>query len=69
MARIESQPKVFLTQEEIETLNKTRNILCNIASYDSSGYVFIRCENDESEFWWVERFLENLVNISEVEYE
>ena len=67
MARIESHPKVILTKEERETLNKTRKILTEIVVDDSNGYIFDSCNNAESEIWWIERFLETLVNISEVE--
>ena len=66
MARIEKQPKVILTKEEIETLNKTRKILTDIGICDNDGTIFNTCENTDSEWWWIERFLETLVNISEV---
>ena len=67
MARIESHPKVILTQGEIEIINETRKILTEIGMDDTSGYIYDNCDNDESNFWWVERFLEKLINISEVE--
>ena len=67
MARIENQPKVILTREEIETIDKTRKILTDIGISDSNGYFYNSCDNDESEFWWIEKFLERLINISEVE--
>lgn len=66
MARIENQPKVILTQGEIAILNETRKILTEIAIDDNSGYVYDNCDNGESEIWWIERFLEKLINISEV---
>ena len=67
MAKIKKEPKVILTQEERETLNKTRKILAELGVDDSNGYIFDSCDNDESEIWWVERFLAKLINMSEVE--
>lgn len=67
MARIESHPKVILTQKEIAILNETRKILTEIGIDDNGGYIYDSCDNEESEFWWIERFLEKLINISEVE--
>ena len=67
MARIENHPKVILTQEEIAIINETRKILTEIGVGDTSGYIYDSCDNDESEFWWIERFLEKLINISEAE--
>jgi hypothetical protein len=55
------------TKEERETLNKTRKILAEIGASDSDGFVYDSCDNDESEIWWIERFLAKLINMSEIE--
>lgn len=65
MARIENQPKVFLSKEEIETINKTRKILSEIGADDTHGDIYDQCDNFESEWWWIDGVLENLINISE----
>jgi hypothetical protein len=67
MAKIKNQPTVILTKEERETLNKTRKILAEIGASDSDGFVYDSCDNDESEIWWIERFLAKLINMSEIE--
>lgn len=65
MARIENQPKVILTQEEKETLIKAQRIIIELGTGDSGGDIFCKCDNDESEWYWIDTFIENLVNISE----
>ena len=67
MARIENQPKLFLTQEERETLRKAQSIFNELDAEDKNGDIFSQCDNYESEWCWVDNFIETLVNISEVE--
>lgn len=67
MAKIENQPKVFLTQEEIETLRKAQSIFNELDDKDKHGDIFFQCDNYESEWCWLDSFIENLVNISEEE--
>ena len=67
MARIENHPKVILTQEEIETLRKARYIIITLENEDNGNYIFDSCDNCDSEWYWVDTFIENLMNISEVE--
>ena len=67
MARIENQPKVILTIEEIETLRKAKNIIVELGTSDSNADVYCACYNDESEWFWIEEFIEKLINKSEVE--
>lgn len=67
MARIENQPKVILTQEEKEILRRTQSIIVELGTSDSNGDVYCACENDESEWFWIEEFIGKLMNISEVE--
>ena len=67
MARIENKPKVFLTQEEIEILRKTRDIVNELDAEDKNADIFCQCDNYDSEWCWVDSFIENLISISEVE--
>ena len=67
MARIENKPKVILTQEEIETLRKTQNIICELWNDDKNGKIFDQIDNYESEWGWINTALEKIVEISEVE--
>jgi hypothetical protein len=67
MARIENQPKVILTQEERETLRKAQRIIVELGTSDCEDEIFCKCDNDESEWYWIDTFIEKLVNISERE--
>jgi hypothetical protein len=67
MARIENHPKVILTQEEREILRKAQRIIIELGTSDSGGDIFCKCDNDESEWYWIDEFIERVVNISEVE--
>ena len=67
MAKIENQPKVFLTQKERETLRKTQSIFNELNAEDKNGDIFSLCDNYESEWCWVDNFMETLLSISEVE--
>lgn len=67
MARIEQHPKVILSQEEIDILMKTQRILIELGTSDNGGEIFCVCDNDESEWYWMDYFLEKLIKISEVE--
>lgn len=67
MARIENKPKVILTQEEKETLMKAQDILSNLGVCDDNNDIFNQCDNYESEWYWIDTFIINLVDISEVE--
>jgi hypothetical protein len=67
MARIENQPKVILTQEERETLRKAQSIFNELDAEDKNCDIFNQCDNFDSEWCWVDNFIETLVNISEVE--
>lgn len=67
MARIENKPKVFLTQEERETLRKAQSIFNELNAEDKNGDIFSQCDNYESEWCWVDNFIETLVSICEVE--
>ena len=65
MARIEQHPKVILSQEEKEILIKAQRIIIELGVSDNGGEIFCACENDESEWYWIDDFLEKLINISE----
>lgn len=67
MARIENHPKVILTQEEREILIKAQRIFNDLCVHDDNSYVFNRCDNNESKWYWIDDFIERLGNISEVE--
>ena len=67
MAKIENQPKVILTQAEIAILNETRKILTKLNIDDDDGYIFDKCDNCDIAWYWIDTFIKNLVNISEVE--
>lgn len=67
MARIENQPKVFLTQEEKEILRKAQNIFNELDTEDKNANIFSQCDNYDREWCWVDTFIENLIHISEVE--
>ncbi len=67
MAKIENQPKVFLTQEEREILRKAQNIFNELSADDTNGDIFSQCDNYDSEWCWVDNFIETLISISEVE--
>lgn len=67
MARIENRPKVILTQEEREILRKAQDIFNKLDVGDKNGDVFSQCSTYEDEWSWLDDFIENLVNISEVE--
>ena len=67
MARIENQPKVVLTEEELEILRKARDIFNELDTEDKNGDIFSQCDNYESEWCWIDTFIEKLENICEVE--
>lgn len=67
MARIKNQPKVILTQEEREILRKAQNIFNELNDTDNDSNIFCQCDTYESEWCWLDNFIERLVNISEVE--
>ena len=67
MARIENQPKVFLTQEERAILRKAQDIFNNLDTEDTNGDTFNQCDTSASEWCWIDIFIENLITISEVE--
>lgn len=67
MARIEQQPKVILTQEEREILRQAQRIIIELGANDDGGYIYDNCDNNESEWYWIDEFIEILVNTSEVE--
>lgn len=67
MARIENHPKVILTQEEKKILRKTQDIFNELSAEDKNGVFFNQCDNYENEWSWIDIFIENLIDISEVE--
>lgn len=67
MAKIENQPKVILTKEEVDTLKKAQKILSQIGAEDYHGDIFKKCDNFDSEWFFIESVLCELVDIAEVE--
>ena len=67
MARIENKPKVILTQEEREILRKAQDIFSELDDEDKNGDVFNLCDNSMTEWYWIDTFIEKLIDISEVE--
>lgn len=67
MAKIENQPKVVLTQAEREILRKAQSIFNELDAEDKNAEIFCQCDNYNSEWCWLDDFIERLVTISEVE--
>lgn len=67
MAKIVNQPKVVLTQEEVSILRKAQDIFSTLDDEDENGNIFSKCDNCNNEWYWIDFFIENLINISEVE--
>ena len=67
MVRVENNPKVILTQEEVEILSKATRIISDIHTEDIKESVYDSCDSCETGWYFIEEFLENLINISEIE--
>lgn len=67
MARIENQPKLILTQQEREILRKAQSIFNELDAEDKNAEIYCQCDNYDSEWCWLDVFIERLVTISEVE--
>lgn len=67
MAKVETRLQLHLTVEEINALNKARDVLLEIEEEDTNGEVFCQADNYETEWCWITAFLDNLVKFSEVE--
>ena len=50
----------------MEVLTKAQRIIIELCADDSGSDIFCACDNDESEWDWIDTFMEKLVNMSEV---
>lgn len=66
MAKVETRKQLLLTNEEIEILKKARVIFQELDEEDSGGEIFCQADNYETEWYWLVKFIENLVCNSEV---
>ena len=67
MAKVETRKQLLLTNEEIETLRKAKQLFLDIEEKDTGGEIFCQADNYESEWCWLINFINNLVSNSEVE--
>ena len=67
MAKVVTRKQLLLTSEEKETLKKARVIFQELDEEDSGGEIFCQADNYETEWYWLVKFIENLVLNSEVE--
>ena len=67
MAIIVKEPKLILTQKELDTLDEARKIIAEIADQDESCAIFEKVDNFDSELWFIVTAIENLENIAEVD--
>lgn len=67
MAKVETRRQLLLTSEEKETLKKARIIFQELDEEDNGGEIFCQADNCETEWYWLVKFIENLVCNSEVQ--
>jgi len=67
MAKVLTKPKLQLTEKEKELLINSINLIQEIASEDDcEESLFNECDNYDSGWGWLNSFLDNLLNATEV---
>lgn len=67
MAKVINSPRLILTKEELETLKKARQIICEIYNKDDGDLIFENVDNFDGGLGYIVTAIENLEYISEVE--